>query len=160
MKIAIFCGSMSDRKLMKNAEDLLKELNILYIYYIISAHRLPDVLLKTIQKIEIKKVDVIIAGAGLSAHLPGIISSHTYLPVIGVPIYNYPNPLSGQDSLFSMIQMPKGVPVATVGINNSYNAALLAIRILSIKYDKIKKLLFKFKEKTRTKLIQKIEKNL
>ncbi|WP_185883045.1 5-(carboxyamino)imidazole ribonucleotide mutase [Blattabacterium cuenoti] len=159
MKVAIFLGSDSDKTNMEKAEKLLEKFNVDYISYIISAHRLPDQLINTIKKVENKKTDVIIAGAGLSAHLPGIISSRTIIPVIGVPLYcknNYGS-LGGLDSLFSIVQMPQGVPVATVGINNSYNAALLSIHILSIKYPHIKKLLVKFRTDLQYQLTTKIK---
>ncbi|WP_185869172.1 5-(carboxyamino)imidazole ribonucleotide mutase [Blattabacterium cuenoti] len=160
MKVAIFIGSISDKKTMKAATEILKNFNIYYKSYVISAHRLPDVLSNTIKKIEHEGTDVIIAGAGLSAHLPGIISSKTILPVIGVPIHNNNGLLGGMDSLFSMVQMPKDVPVATVGINNSYNAGLLAIHILSIKNMDLKKSLLEFRIKKRKKLINEIEQYL
>ncbi|WP_185861403.1 5-(carboxyamino)imidazole ribonucleotide mutase [Blattabacterium cuenoti] len=162
MKVAIFFGSLSDRSIMKITSEVLKTFNISYKSYVISAHRLPDILSETIKKVESEGSDVIIAGAGLSAHLPGIISSKTILPVIGVPIHcnnNYGS-LGGIDALFSMIQMPKDVPVATVGINNSYNAALLAIHILAIKYQNIRELLLKFRMKKKKKLITEIKQNL
>ncbi|WP_185869740.1 5-(carboxyamino)imidazole ribonucleotide mutase [Blattabacterium cuenoti] len=161
MKVAIFLGSISDKSTMKITAEILNKFNISYKSYVISAHRLPDTLSKVIKHIESENTDVIIAGAGLSAHLPGIISSKTILPVIGVPIYNSNNGLlGGIDALFSMVQMPKDVPVATMGINNSYNAALFAIHILSIKYKEIKKSLIKFKMKIKEKLITEVEQNL
>ncbi|WP_185851704.1 5-(carboxyamino)imidazole ribonucleotide mutase [Blattabacterium cuenoti] len=161
MKIAIFCGSISDKIIMKSADKILNKFNISYKTYVISAHRLPDVLSEKIKKIEIEEgVELIIAGAGLSAHLPGFIASKTVLPVIGVPIYHDHNKngsLGGIDALFSMVQMPKYIPVATVGINNAYNAALLAIHILSIKYKDIKESLLKFRMDAKEKLINEIE---
>ncbi|WP_185872493.1 5-(carboxyamino)imidazole ribonucleotide mutase [Blattabacterium cuenoti] len=160
MKVAIFIGSASDKQVMKEATEILKKFNINYISYIISAHRLPDILSNTIKKIENEGIDLIIAGAGLSAHLPGIISSKTILPVIGVPICNNNGLLGGIDALFSMVQMPKDVPIATVGINNSYNAALLAVHILSIKNKDLKKSLLEFRIKKRKKLINEIEQYL
>ncbi|WP_185862265.1 5-(carboxyamino)imidazole ribonucleotide mutase [Blattabacterium cuenoti] len=163
MKVAIFLGSVSDKSTMKIAAEILKKFNINYKSYVISAHRIPDVLSKTIKKIESEGVDIIIAGAGLSAHLPGVISSKTILPVIGVPIYhsnNHYGLLGGIDALFSMVQMPKDVPIATVGINNSYNAALLAIHILSIKYIDIRKSLIKFRMEIKEKLETEIEQYL
>ncbi|BBA17095.1 5-(carboxyamino)imidazole ribonucleotide mutase [Blattabacterium cuenoti] len=162
MKVAIFFGSISDKSIMKMTAEILRKFNISYKSYIISAHRLPDTLSSIIKKIESEGTDVIIAGAGLSAHLPGFISSKTILPVIGVPIHcnnNYGS-LGGMDSLLSMVQMPKDVPVATVGINNSYNAALFAIHILAIKYENVKKLLLKFRMEKKEKLITEIKKHL
>ncbi|ACY40492.1 phosphoribosylaminoimidazole carboxylase catalytic subunit [Blattabacterium sp. (Blattella germanica) str. Bge] len=161
VKVAIFIGSVSDKPTMKAATEILKKFNVHYTSYVISAHRLPDILSNTIKKIESEGTDLIIAGAGLSAHLPGIISSKTILPVIGVPIYHCNNGLlGGVDALLSMVQMPKDVPVATVGINNSYNAALLAIHILSIKNINLKKSLLEFRMKIRKKLANEIEQYL
>ncbi|AER40524.1 MAG: 5-(carboxyamino)imidazole ribonucleotide mutase [Flavobacteriales bacterium] len=157
MKVAIFCGSRSDKPTMKISEEILNKFNIKNQTYVISAHRLPDILSHTIREIEsVKEVEVIIAGAGLSAHLPGIIASKTILPVIGVPILDKKNGLlGGMDALFSIVQMPKDVPVATVGINNAYNAALLSVHILAVKYKEIKESLLKFRK---DKLFTKIEK--
>ncbi|WP_185864587.1 5-(carboxyamino)imidazole ribonucleotide mutase [Blattabacterium cuenoti] len=163
-KIAIFIGSISDKSIIKKGVDLLKEFNISYKSYIISAHRLPDILSNTIKKVEYEGIDVIISGAGLSAHLPGIIASKTIIPVIGIPFYSCKkeegSSLGGLDALFSIIQMPKDVPIATVGINNSYNAVLLAIHILAMKYENIKTSLLEFRMKKKEKLLSKIEYNL
>ncbi|AWU44978.1 5-(carboxyamino)imidazole ribonucleotide mutase [Blattabacterium punctulatus] len=159
MKVAIFCGSISDIPTMKISKNILNIFNIKNKIYVISAHRLPDILSKTIKKIEsLEGVELIIAGAGLSAHLPGIIASKTIIPVIGVPIYANNGLLGGIDALLSIVQMPKDVPVATVGINNAYNAALLSVHILSIKYNEIKKLLLKFRMKKKEKLVNEIDK--
>ncbi|WP_113738418.1 5-(carboxyamino)imidazole ribonucleotide mutase [Blattabacterium clevelandi] len=162
MKVAIFCGSISDKPTMKISEDILNIFNIKNQTYVISAHRLPDILSKTIKKIESLEegVEIIIAGSGLSAHLPGIIASRTIIPVIGVPLYANNGLLGGIDALFSIVQMPKDVPVATVGINNAYNAALLSVHILAIKYNEIKKLLLKFRMKKKEKLMNEIDKYL
>ncbi|WP_341657746.1 5-(carboxyamino)imidazole ribonucleotide mutase [Blattabacterium cuenoti] len=163
MKVAIFFGSISDKSIMKITAEVLHKFNISYKSYVISAHRLPDILSNTIKRIESEGTEVIIAGAGLSAHLPGFISSKTILPVIGIPIHcnnnNYGS-LGGIDSLLSMVQMPKDVPVATVGINNSYNAALFAIHILATKYKNLRKLLLEFKMKKKEKFITEIKQHL
>lgn len=164
-KIAIFLGSSSDKPIMKKGVDILNKFNIGYKSYVISAHRLPDILSNTIKKVESKGIDLIISGAGLSAHLPGIIASKTILPVIGIPFHNCMNKsgegsLGGLDALFSIIQMPKDIPVATVGINNSYNAALLAIHILAMKYENIKKLLVEFRMEKKERLLSEIEQHL
>lgn len=135
MKVAVIYGSRSDESIMKDAGNLLNEFEIECKEFIVSAHRNPKLLLEIIEKIQDEQYECIISGAGLSAHLPGFIASHTLLPVIGVPI---DVSLSGLDSLLSIVQMPKPIPVATVGINNSYNAAILAIQILSIKYEGLK----------------------
>lgn len=128
-------GSDSDYKVMKDACDLLDEFNINYDCNIVSAHRTPDRMYEYAKSAKIKGIKVIIAGAGGAAHLPGMCASLTSLPVIGVPVKS--SCLNGQDSLLSIVQMPKGIPVATVAIDNSYNAALLAIRMLSINDVKI-----------------------
>lgn len=129
-KISIVMGSDSDLKIMKTASDLLDELKIPFQISIVSAHRTPNIMFEYAKNCKDKNIKVIIAGAGGAAHLPGMIASLTTLPVIGVPIKT--NYLSGVDSLYSICQMPKGVPVATVAINNSYNAALLSLRILAL----------------------------
>lgn len=135
MKVAIFFGSKSDTDVMKGAANALKEYGVSYKAFILSAHRVPEKLEETIKKCEKEGCEVIIAGAGLAAHLPGVIASQTVLPVIGVPVKAA---LEGMDALLSIVQMPKSIPVATVGINNSYNAGMLAVQILSLKYPEIK----------------------
>ncbi len=142
MKVAIFYGSKSDDQVMAKAIDLLKEFGVSCESYVLSAHRVPEKLVNTIKQVEKKGCEVIIAGAGLSAALPGVIASHTLLPVIGVPVNAA---LGGLDALLSIVQMPKAIPVATVGINNSYNAAMLAIQILANKDSKLKTKLNKFR---------------
>ncbi len=150
MKVAIFFGSKSDTETMKKAADTLREFGVEFRAFVISAHRAPELLKKTIQKIENEGFEVIIAGAGLSAALPGVIASHTVLPVIGVPLEcitpGKSNGLSGVDSLLSIVQMPPQIPVASVGINAAKNAALLAVEILSIKYPILKEKLIAFRE--------------
>ncbi len=135
MRVAIIYGSTSDEEVMKDASRVLSEFNIEYQEFVVSAHRNPKLLLEIIGKLQEEKCECIIAGAGLSAHLPGFIASNTLIPVIGVPI---DVSLSGLDSLLSIVQMPKPIPVATVGINNSYNAGILAVQILSVKYGSLK----------------------
>ncbi|MEG0283212.1 MAG: 5-(carboxyamino)imidazole ribonucleotide mutase [Erysipelotrichales bacterium] len=127
MKVGILMGSKSDYPIMKEAENILKKFNIEYEIKIVSAHRTPEYMYDYAKK---NDVSVIIAGAGGAAHLPGMLASLTSKPVIGVPINA--TPLNGMDSLLSIVQMPKGVPVATVAINQSANAALLAIKMLAI----------------------------
>ena len=150
MKVAIIFGSKSDKDIMKGAAQALGEFGIEYKAYILSAHRVPEKLLATVNQLEKENYECIIAGAGLAAHLPGVIASHTTLPVIGVPINAS---LSGLDSLLSIVQMPKSIPVATVGINNSYNAGMLAVQILSIKYNEIKEKLVKYRIDMKEKFI-------
>ena len=151
MKVAIFFGSKSDIEVMKGAANALKEFGIEYKAYILSAHRVPEKLEETIKAIEKEKCEVIIAGAGLAAHLPGVIASQTVLPVIGVPVKAA---VEGIDALLSIVQMPKSIPVATVGINNSYNAGMLAVQILSLKYPEIKEKLVDFRINMKKKFIQ------
>lgn len=150
MKVAIIFGSKSDINTMKGAVDALKEFNIEYKAHILSAHRVPEKLLEVIRELEDNGFECIIAGAGLAAHLPGVIASHTTLPVIGVPINAS---LNGLDALLSIVQMPKSIPVATVGINNSYNAGMLAVEMLSIKYPELKDKLRDFRKNMKEKFI-------
>lgn len=130
-KVGIIMGSESDLKVMKNAALILEELSIPYEIKVVSAHRTPERMFDYGKTAHRKGIEVIIAGAGGAAHLPGMIASLTQLPVIGVPVKL--QALDGLDSLLSIVQMPGGVPVATVGINNAKNAGLLAARILAIK---------------------------
>ena len=140
-------GSKSDWPTMKNAADTLDKLKIKHESKIISAHRTPDLLFNYASSVESQGIEIIIAGAGGSAHLPGMTASKTHLPVIGVPIKT--KSLEGIDSLLSIVQMPKGIPVATVAIGNSgaINSALLAASILSNKYPEIRNNLIKYRSK-------------
>ncbi len=131
-KVSVVMGSASDLDVMKDAISLLKEFGLEVEQGIYSAHRSPERLVEYCQKLKNSGVEVVIAGAGGAAALPGMVAALTSLPVIGVPISG--KNLMGLDSLLSIVQMPPGVPVATVGINGSKNAALLALRILS-RYD-------------------------
>ena len=140
-------GSKSDWPTMKNASDMLDKLKIKHESKIISAHRTPDLLFDYASSAESQGIEIIIAGAGGSAHLPGMTASKTHLPIIGVPIKT--KSLEGIDSLLSIIQMPKGIPVGTVAIGNSgaINSALLAASILSNKYPDIRNNLIKYRSK-------------
>jgi len=135
-KVAIIMGSISDKETMKKAAEILDELDICYEMKVLSAHRTPDLLFKYIAQVEEKGFKVIIAGAGGAAHLAGVIASKTFLPVIGVPVET--KLLGGLDSLLSIVQMPGGVPVATMGIGNARNAGLMAAHILAIENSKIR----------------------
>ena len=128
--IGIIMGSDSDLPVMREAAEACEELSLEHEVTIVSAHRTPQRLYDYARSARDRNITVIIAGAGGAAHLPGMIASMTTLPVIGVPVRS--SALSGLDSLLSIVQMPRGVPVATVAINNARNAALLAARILSI----------------------------
>jgi 5-(carboxyamino)imidazole ribonucleotide mutase len=138
MKVAIIMGSDSDWPIMKAAAEILAEFNVQYETKVVSAHRTPEDMVAFAKTADANGFSVIIAGAGGAAHLPGMVASCTTLPVIGVPVASNNQKLDGMDSLLSIVQMPKGIPVATVAINNSTNAALLAIRMLSISDQKIR----------------------
>lgn len=140
-KVALIIGSTSDRELGDEAEEILKDFKVDYDYQVISSHRTPDYLAEYVENSD---ADVFIAIAGLSAALPGSIASHTLKPVIGVPKNAR---LGGLDSLLSIVQMPTGVPVATVAIDNSKNASLLALEILALSDEKLKKKLIEYREK-------------
>lgn len=129
-KVGIIMGSDSDLKVMKKAADMLEKFDIEYEMTIISAHRMPDVFYDYASKAEERGIKVIIAGAGGAAHLPGMCAALFSLPVIGVPIYT--KAAGGLDSLYSIVQMPSGIPVATVAIDGAANAAILAAKILAV----------------------------
>lgn len=128
--VGVIMGSVSDMETMVGARDILEELAIPYEMQVISAHRTPEEMFEYAHHAARRGLKVIIAGAGGAAHLPGMTASKTLLPVIGVPVQS--RALNGLDSLLSIVQMPKGVPVATVAIGNAANAALLAARILAV----------------------------
>ena len=130
MSVAIVMGSDSDLPVMQKAADFLAEMGIGFEMTVISAHRTPDRAFEFARTARERGVKVIIAGAGGAAHLPGVLAALTTLPVIGVPIDS--SPLSGVDALYAIVQMPPGVPVATVGINGARNAAILAVEILAL----------------------------
>lgn len=129
-KVGIVMGSDSDLPVMSKAADILEELGVEYEMTIISAHREPDVFFDYAKSAEGKGLRVIIAGAGMAAHLPGMCAAIFPLPVIGVPMHT--TSLGGRDSLYSIVQMPSGIPVATVAINGGANAGLLAAKILAV----------------------------
>ena len=153
-KVAIVMGSRSDYPIMKFCEKTLKTLKIKYETKIVSAHRTPDRLYKFAKNAENSNFSVIIAGAGGSAHLPGMIAAMTWVPVIGVPIES--KKLKGLDSLLSIVQMPKGIPVGTVaiGIDGAINSALLASSIISVSNLKIRKNLISLR-KNQSKKVKK-----
>lgn len=128
-KVGIVMGSDSDMPVMAKAADILEELGISYEITIISAHREPDVFFEYANSAEDKGFKVIIAGAGMAAHLPGMCAAIFPMPVIGIPMHT--TSLGGQDSLYSIVQMPSGIPVATVAINGGANAGILAAKILA-----------------------------
>lgn len=147
MKVAIFFGSTSDTEIMKKAADVLRDFGVDFTAYAISAHRAGDLLAETVKRVETEGAEVIIAGAGLAAHLPGVIASITVLPVIGVPLDG--GKVGGLDSLLSIVQMPKQIPVATVGLDNAANAGYLACQILAIKYPALREKLVSFRARLR-----------
>ena len=132
---AVIMGSISDWPTMKEACDILTSFGVAFEKHILSAHRTPDAMRDFAMNAKARGIKIIIAGAGGAAHLPGMTASYTTLPVIGVPIIS--KALSGVDSLHSIVQMPKGIPVATVAIGNASNAGLLAIQILAIHDEKL-----------------------
>ncbi len=150
-KVAVIMGSDSDLEVMKDACSLLDELNVAYEVSIVSAHRTPERMYDYARNARGRGVEVIIAAAGGAAHLPGMVASLTTLPVIGVPIRS--SNLNGLDSLLSIVQMPPGVPVATVAINGAKNAALLACEILALKYEDIAAKLDEYRRRMRDKVL-------
>ncbi len=156
MKVGIIMGSDSDLQVMKEAAQILEEFGVPYEITIVSAHRTPDYMYEYAKTAEEREIEIIIAGAGGSAHLPGMTASLTTLPVIGVPIQT--KTLQGLDSLLSIVQMPPGIPVATVAINNAKNAALLAVQILALKYPELKEKLKAYRENMKNLVREKGEK--
>ncbi len=144
-KVAIIVGSKSDMGIAEKAQAVFKEFHIEFATHVISAHRNPNKIRKFASEIEKKEIGIIVAIAGLSAHLPGVLASLTTVPVIGVPVGN--GPLSGQDALYSIVQMPFGIPAVSVGIDNAGNAALFAVEILSIDDSALQKKMKAYRKK-------------
>jgi 5-(carboxyamino)imidazole ribonucleotide mutase len=155
--VAIIMGSDSDLKTMQAAAEVLKEFKISYHIEVVSAHRTPEKMFSFAKEAHENGFHVLIAGAGGAAHLPGMVASLTHLPVIGVPVTI--GKLKGIDALLSIAQMPKGVPVATMAVDNAYNAGLLAARILSLQDSRLEKKLIAFQKKQSLK-VKKMNKNL
>ncbi|MEW6594561.1 MAG: 5-(carboxyamino)imidazole ribonucleotide mutase [Thermodesulfobacteriota bacterium] len=153
--VGILMGSDSDLPVMKKAAAVLAEMGVPYEMDISSAHRLPDKTAEYAKSARERGIEVLIAGAGMAAHLAGVVAAHTTLPVIGVPLAS--GPLNGADALHSTVQMPSGIPVATVAIDGAKNAAYLACSILSIKHPGLTEALAHFREETRQGLMQKSE---
>ncbi|RLJ70350.1 5-(carboxyamino)imidazole ribonucleotide mutase [Hydrogenivirga caldilitoris] len=149
--VGVIMGSISDWEHMKGASDILREFGIPHENRVVSAHRTPELMYEYAKTAEERGIEIIIAGAGGAAHLPGMVASLTTLPVIGVPVPS--KHMSGIDSLYSIVQMPAGIPVATVAIGNSTNAGLLAVRILSIKYPELASKLREYREKLKEKVL-------
>ena len=150
MKVAVVMGSKSDYPKLEEGINLLEKYDVEVVVRALSAHRTPKQLMSFLEEIE-DNTDVIIAAAGKAAHLPGVIASHTLIPVIGLPIKS--STMDGMDSLLSMVQMPKGIPVATVTIDSGLNAALMAMQIMSIKYPKLKEDLKTYRQEMAQKVL-------
>lgn len=154
MKVGVIMGSTSDLEVMSTAFAVLDQFGVEYEKKVISAHRAPALLAEWAGSARGRGIDVIIAGAGGAAHLPGVTAAYTTLPVIGVPING--KAFGGMDALLSMVQMPSGIPVATVAVNGAKNAALLALSILSVRDKGIEAKLADFRRK-QTEAIEKTE---
>ena len=145
MKVAIIMGSIELYPIVQQAEELLKSFGITTDTRIMSAHRTPKAAAAFAENAEKNGIELIIAAAGKAAHLGGVLAAGTPLPIIGIPIKS--STLDGLDSLLSMVQMPKGVPVATVAIDGAENAGLFAVQVLSVKYPELRKKMKEYKEK-------------
>lgn len=152
-QVGIIMGSSSDLKVMKDAADVLKELGIEFEMTVVSAHRTPDRMFEYAKSAADRGLKVIIAGAGGAAHLPGMVASLTPLPVIGVPVKSS-NSIDGWDSILSILQMPNGVPVATVALNAAKNAGILAAQIIGASDKAVLKRIAAFKEGLKDKVMQ------
>lgn len=148
--VSIIMGSTSDWGVMEEAANFLNEMQIPFEVNALSAHRTPEKVESFSRMVQQRGIRVIIAGAGMAAHLPGVIAAYTTIPVIGVPIKSS---LAGLDAMLSIIQMPPGIPVATVGINAARNAAILATQIIALSDTNIAQRLFSFKESLKEKVI-------
>lgn len=159
--VGIIMGSQSDLKIMKEAAEFLEEMNVPFELTVVSAHRTPQRMADYASSARSRGLKVIVAGAGGAAHLPGMVASFTTLPVIGVPVKSS-NSIDGWDSVLSILQMPSGVPVATVALNGARNAGILAAQILATGDKSLAKKLEKFKASLRKKVeesFRNIEKN-
>jgi len=154
--VSIIMGSDSDLEVMKKDGKVLKEFDVPFEITIVSAHRTPKRLVEFSENAHKRGVQVIIAGAGGAAHLPGMVAAISPLPVIGVPVKSS-NSLDGWDSILSILQMPGGVPVATVALNNAKNAGLLAVQILSVADEKLKEKMISYKDKLNSDVMRKID---
>lgn len=153
MKVGIIMGSTSDLPVMQEAIDFLKDMNIETEVDIVSAHRTPDKLYNYSKSAHTRGINVIIAGAGGAAHLPGMVASLSPLPVIGVPVKSR-NSIDGWDSVLSILQMPGGVPVATVALDGAKNAGILALQILGARDANLQNKILDYKESLKEKVIQ------
>lgn len=151
--VAIIMGSKSDWAIMEQAAAVLKSLQVAYSVQIISAHRTPDLMRQFAQQARKNGIHVVIAGAGGAAHLPGMVASYTTLPVIGVPVKSS-NSIDGWDSVLSILQMPNGVPVATVALNGAKNAGILAAQIMSLQDEPLADRLTAFKQQMEREVLE------
>ena len=145
MKVGIVMGSKSDYPVVERAEKILADFGVKFVTRVISAHRTPKAAEQFASGAEADGIEVIIAAAGKAAHLGGVLAAYTPLPVIGLPVKS--STLDGLDSLLSIVQMPKGVPVATVAIDGAENAGILAVQILSVKYPELRQAMKDYKAK-------------
>lgn len=150
-RVSIIMGSTSDLPVMEKAAKVFEEFGIPFEMNALSAHRTPAEVEKFAKNAKANGIEVIIAAAGMAAHLPGVIASMTTLPIIGVPIKAS---LDGMDALLSIVQMPPGIPVATVGINGAMNAAILATQMLAVKDESLQAKLVEFKEDLKKKIVE------
>jgi 5-(carboxyamino)imidazole ribonucleotide mutase len=150
-KVSIIMGSTSDLPVMEGAAKVLNELKIPFEMHALSAHRTPEKVEEFAKTASSRGIRVIIAGAGMAAHLPGVIAAMTHIPVIGVPIKSS---LDGMDALLAIVQMPPGIPVATVAINGAQNAGILAAQMLSIADDELNTRIIAFKENLKNKILK------
>ena len=155
--VSIVMGSDSDMPIMKQAAEILDYFGVGYEIDIVSAHRTPDKLFDFATNAHNRGIEVVIAGAGGAAHLPGMVAAISPLPIIGVPIKSS-NSIDGWDSVLSILQMPGGVPVATVALNGAKNAAILAAQIVSVKNDALREKVIEYKAMLRSQVMQKAEK--
>lgn len=155
--VSIIMGSDSDMQVMNQAAEILKEFEVLYEITIVSAHRTPKRLYNFAENAHKRGIQVIIAGAGGAAHLPGMVAAISPLPIIGVPIKSS-NSIDGWDSILSILQMPGGVPVATVALNGAKNAGLLAVQILSVGDEQLRKKMIDYKDKMNSEVMEKVKK--
>lgn len=153
-KVAVIMGSDSDMKVMQDAVEILNEFGIPNLVDIVSAHRTPDYMFDFAKNAAKNDIAVIIAGAGGAAHLPGMVASLTHLPIIGVPVKSS-NSIDGWDSVLSILQMPNGVPVATVALNAAKNAGILAAQILGTSDESVANKLMDYKKKLNDEVVEK-----
>jgi 5-(carboxyamino)imidazole ribonucleotide mutase len=155
-KAAIIMGSDSDLAVMQQAREVLEDFEVPFELTIVSAHRTPERMFEYARNAHKRDIQVIIAGAGGAAHLPGMVAAVSPLPVIGVPIKSS-NSIDGWDSVLSILQMPAGVPVATVALNGAKNAGLLAVAILSVADNRLREMLLEYKDKLKQSVMQKVK---